>query len=131
MFKERIGAIIISLYLRLHHYKSRGGDLTSLVEQGKQQLWDNTPESIHNVNTSAKEMFFSTAEGARDVVMNPGQTAGDVVEKVSEKIVDIAMAARDVLRGEKGGAGVKEVVKDTVESAKGEVKVAVERAKKK
>ena len=35
MFKERIGALIIYLYLRLHRFRVRRGNLTSLVEQGK------------------------------------------------------------------------------------------------
>ncbi len=34
------------------------------------------------------------------MVMNPAQTAGDVVEKVSDKMVNVAMTARDVLKGE-------------------------------
>jgi hypothetical protein len=132
MFKERVGAIIIYLYLRLHRFRARGGDFSSLMEQGKQQgaayiqqAGDNISESVGSANTSAKEMF----EGAKIAVMKPGETAEEVVEKVSEKIVEAAKTARDVLKGESGD--VKQVVKDAVETAKGEVKGAVEQTKKK
>jgi flagellar hook-basal body complex protein FliE len=132
MFKERVGAIIIYLYLRLHRFRARGGDFSSLMEQGKQQgaayiqqAGDNISESVGSANTSAKVIL----EGAKVAAMNPGETAGEVVEKVSEKIVEAAKTARDVLRGESGD--VKQVVKDAVETAKGEVKGAVEQAKKK
>src|SRR5579862_5100549 len=81
MFKERVGAVIIYLYLRLHRYRARGGDLTSLLEQGKkdgaqyvQQMTDKlpeVPESVVNANNSAKEMLASTAESAKQAVKDP------------------------------------------------------------
>jgi ElaB/YqjD/DUF883 family membrane-anchored ribosome-binding protein len=131
MFKERVGAMIIYLYLRLHRFRAGGGDIASLVEQGKQtgatyiqQAGENLSDRVGGVNSSAREML----EGAKGVVLNPGEAAGDVVEKVSEKIVEVVATARDALRGDTGD--VKQVVKDAVESAKGEVKGAVEQAKK-
>ena len=35
MFKDRVGSIILYLYLLLHRYRARGGDLSSLIGQGK------------------------------------------------------------------------------------------------
>jgi hypothetical protein len=139
MFKERVGAMIIYLYLRLHRYKARGGDFASLVEQGKQQgkeyiqqAGESIPESVVHANTSAKEMLLSTAEGVKGAVMNPGQTAGDAVEKVTDAIVGAAKSARDALRGDNSGQEeIKEAIKEAVETAKGEVKGAIEQAKKK
>jgi hypothetical protein len=136
MFKERVGQAIIYLYLRLHRFKARGGDLSTLVEEGRaqaatyiQQAGDKVPKSVVNVNASAREIFASTASGAKEAVMNPGQTAGAVVDSVSEQMVEVAKSARDALRGEDGD--VKQVVKDAIDTAKGEVKGAVEQAKKK
>jgi Mitochondrial carrier protein len=135
MFKERVGQMIIYLYLKLHQYRAQGGNMHTLMEEGKaqaaqmaQQAGEKLPEGV-NV-TTAKEMLVNTAEGARDAVMNPGQTAGAVVDSVSDKMVDVAGYARDALRGT-SGEDVKEVIKDAVETAKGEVKGAVEQAKKK
>ena len=135
MFKERVGAMIIFLYIHLHRYRAKGGDIHSLVEQGTQQtgkyLQDNLPESVINANTTARGMLMSTAEGAKDVMKNPGQTAENVMETVSDKIVEAAKTARDALRGDTSIKDAKEVVKDAVESAKGEVKGAIDQAKKK
>jgi hypothetical protein len=139
MFKERVGAIIIYLYLRLHLYKAKGGDFASLLEQGKQQgkeyiqqAGQNIPESVLNANISAKEMFISSAEGVKAAVMNPGQTAGDAVDKMTDTIVGAAKSARDALTGETNAQNVKiEVVKEAVETAKGELKAAIEHNKKK
>jgi len=73
----------------------------------------------------------STAEGATNVMNNPGQTAEDVMETVSDKIVEVAKTARDALRGDTSVKDAKNVVKEAVESAKGEVKGAIDQAKKK
>ena len=35
MFKDRVGAGLIGVYLRLRRYRERGADLNSLIEQGK------------------------------------------------------------------------------------------------
>ena len=138
MFKERVGAMIIYLYLHLHRYRAKGGDLASLMEQGKQQgreyihqAGQNIPEGVVNANASAKEILISTAEGLKGAVMNPGQTAGDAVEKVTDTLVGAAKSARDVLRGDSNGQDLKEVVKEAVDTAKGEVKGAIEQEKKK
>ena len=137
MFKERVGAIIIYLYLRLHRYRARGGDIQSLVEQGTQQagkyLQDNLPESVVNANTTARGVLMSTAEGAKDAIKNPGQTAEDVMETVSVKIVEVAKTARDALRGDTTTSvkDAQKVVKEAVETAKGEVKGAIDQAKNK
>jgi hypothetical protein len=135
MFKERVGQMIIYLYLKLHQYKARGGNMCTLMEEGKaqaahmvQQAGEKLPEGV-NV-TAAKGRLVNTAEGARDAVMNPGQTAGAVVDSVSDKMVEVANYARDALRGT-SGEDVKELVTDAIETAKGEVKGAVEKAKKK
>jgi vacuolar-type H+-ATPase subunit H len=141
MFKERVGAVIIYLYLRLHRYRARGGDLTSLLEQGKkdgaqyvQQMTDKlpeVPESVVNANNSAKEMLASTAESAKQAVKDPRKAAGDVIENVSDRVVEVVKTARDALSGDKNTETVKEVVNDAVDTAKGEVKGAIEQAKKK
>jgi len=141
MFKERVGAVIIYLYLRLHRYRARGGDLTSLLEQGKkdgaqyvQQMTDKlpeVPESVVNANNSAKEMLASTAESAKQAVKDPRKAAGDVIENVSDRVVEVVKTARDALSGDKNTKTVKEVVNDAVDTAKGEVKGAIEQAKKK
>jgi len=138
MFKERVGQAIIYLYLRLHRFRARGGDLTSLVEEGRaqavtylQQAGEKVPEGVVNANASAREMLVSTAEGARDAVMNPAQTAGAVVDTVSDRMVEVAKSARDALRGGTSAEEAREVVRDAVETAKGEVRGAVEQAKKK
>ena len=141
MFKERVGAVIIYLYLRLHRYRARGGDLTSLLEQGKkdgaqyvQQMTDKlpeVPESVVNANNSAKEMLASTAESAKQAVKDPRKAAGDVIENVSDRVVEVVKTARDALSGDKNTEIVKEVVNDAVDTAKGEVKGAIEQAKKK
>ena len=134
-FKERVGAMIIYLYLRMHRYRSQGGDIHSLMEQGTQQagkyLQDNLPESVVNANTTARGFMMSTAEGAKDAMMNPGQTAEDVMDSMSDKIVEVAKTARDALMGDTSVKDAKQVVKDAVESAKGEVKGAIDQAKKK
>ena len=136
MFKERVGQAIIYLNLQLHQFKARGGDLSTLFEEGRaqaatyiQQAGEKVPESVIHANTSAREILASTAEGAKEAVMNPGQTAGAVVDSVSDRMVEVAKTARDVLRGD--NASVKEVVKDAVDTARGEVKGAIEQAKKK
>lgn len=135
MFKERVGAMILYLYIHLHRYRTKGGDIHSLMEQGAQQtgkyLQDNLPESVINANTTARGMLISTAEGAKDMMKNPGQTAEDVMETVSDKIVEAAKTARDALRGDTNVKDAKEVVKDAMESAKGEVRGAIDQAKKK
>jgi hypothetical protein len=135
MFKERVGAMIIYLYLHIHRYRAQGGDIHSLMEQGTQQagkyLQDNLPESVVNANTTARGILISTAEGAKDAMMNPGQTAEDVMDSMSDKIVEVAKTARDALRGDTSVNDAKQVVKDAVESAKGEVKGAIDQAKKK
>ena|SRR5579871_5215740 len=141
MFKERVGAVIIYLYLRLHRYQARGGDLTSLLEQGKkdgaqyvQQMTDKlpeVPESVVNANNLAKEMLASTAESAKQAVKDPRKAAGDVIENVSDRVVEVVKTARDALSGDKNTETVKEVVNDAVDTAKGEVKGAIEQAKKK
>ena len=63
--------------------------------------------------------------------MNPGQAAGDAVEKVTDAIVGAAKSARDALRGDSSRQDVTEAVKEAVDTAKGEVKSAIEQAKKK
>jgi hypothetical protein len=138
MFKERVGQALIYFYLRLHRFRARGGDLSTLVEEGRaqassyiQQVGENVPEGIVNANASAREMLESAAGQAMDAARNPGETAGKVVETMSEKVVEVAKSARDALRGENTAQDVKEAVKDAVETAKGEVKGAIEQAKKK
>jgi len=138
MFKERVGRIIIYLYLQLHRYRAKGGDINSLLEQGKKegaeymrQVSDSLPESVVNANTSAKEMFVSAAEQAKDVMSHPRESAGEVVEKVSDQIVKAAKSARDALSGDKNTDAVKEAVQDAVDTAKGEVKGAMEQVKQK
>jgi hypothetical protein len=138
MFKERVGAIIIYLYLRLHRYRAKGGDLTSFLEEGKkeatkylQEAGEKIPETLVNANASAKVMLLSTASGVKEGIKNPGQTAGEVVEKLSDSLVGAAKTARDALRGEDGLKDAKEVVKEAIETAKGEAKGAVEQGKRK
>jgi hypothetical protein len=139
MFKERVGAVIIYLYLQLHRYRAKGGDLNSLIEQGKkegtqyvQQISEKIPESVTNATCSARDVLLSTAESAKDALKNPAQTAGEVVEKVSDRIVVVATTARDALTGDnKNTEAVKEAVKGTIDTAKGEVRGAIEQGKKK
>ena len=92
-----------------------------------QQTSEKLPGSSVNANTSAKEILMSTAKAAKEAVIYPARMAGDVVEKVSDKIVKVATTTREVLRGK---SGVKEVAKNAVDSAKDEVKGVVEQAKK-
>jgi histone H3/H4 len=131
MFKDRVGAVIIALYIRLYHYRQRGGDLNSLLEEGKQAGMQYAQRAGLPVNMSdAKGLLESAADTAQRAVQHPAQTAEEVVEKVSDEVVKVAKTAREVLRG-KSSEKVKEVVGEAVESAKGEVKGAFEQAKKK
>lgn len=133
MFKDRVGAMIISLYLHLHGYRARGGDLSSLIEEGKhagaqsvQKAGGKLPLNV----SDAKELLSSAKDTAQQAFQHPTQTADKVVEKVSEEVVNVAKTARKALRGE-NLESTKDVVKDAVESTKGEVTGAMEQAKKK
>lgn len=131
MFKDRVGAVIIALYIRLYHYRQRGGDLNALLEEGKQAGMQYAQRAGLPVNMSdAKGLLESAADTAQRAVQHPAQTAEEVVEKVSDEVVKVAKTAREVLRGT-SSEKVKEVVDEAVESAKGEVKGAFEQAKKK
>jgi len=83
--------------------------------------------------SGAKELLNLAANTAQHAVHNPTQTAEKVVETVSEEVVKVAKTARDALRGT-DIESAKDLVKDAVDSAKGEVKgvkVVIEQAKKK
>jgi len=70
MFKDRVGALILSLYLRLHRYRARGGDISSLIEQGKQEAiyyvqeaGKNIPESFANAKDPLNLIQVMLAKG--------------------------------------------------------------------
>ena len=138
MFKERVGSLIVYLYLILHRYRARGGDISSLIEQGKQgainyaqEARKNIPESVANASTSARAILSPAVEEAKNVLRDPAKSAEEVVEKVSDTIVGAAKSARDALKMGDVTGNAEKVAKDAIETAKGEVKGAIEQAKKK
>jgi Mitochondrial carrier protein len=131
MFKDRVGAVIIALYIRLYQYRQRGGDLNSLLEEGAQGGVQYAQRVGLPVNMSdAKGLLKSAADTAQRVIQNPTQAAEEVVDKVSDEVVKVAKTARGALRGT-NAENVRQVVNEAVESAKGEVKGSFEQIKKK
>ena len=136
MFKDRVGAVIIAVYLCLRRYWEGGDNLSSLIEEGKRtRVHYSHParEQLPLNMSDAKELLSLVADTAQQALHNPIQMAEKVVETVSEEVVKVANTARDALRGT-DIESAKDLVKDAVDSAKGEVKgvkVVIEQAKKK
>ena len=101
MFKDRVGAVIIAVYLRLRRYWEGGGDLRSLIEEGKRtrvQYSRPAREQLPLNMSDAKELLSLAADTAQHALHNPTQTAEKVVETVSQEVVKVAKTARDALR---------------------------------